>query len=86
MTDRKLYRVREGVEWVNGARVSATRIVELTEAEARFDLEQGRIEPGADGNLSSEMTALEAPVSVAEPSIVRGARRGKRRFKLSEGE
>lgn len=43
MSDVKVYRVREGVEWVNGARVPADRMVRLTAAEARFDLEQARI-------------------------------------------
>ena len=33
----------EGVAWVNGARVPDSREVTLTEPEARFDLEQGRI-------------------------------------------
>ena len=46
MSDSKQYRVHEGVAWVNGARVPDDRMVRLTEAEARFDLEQGRIEPG----------------------------------------
>lgn len=45
MSDRTVYRVREGVEWVNGARVPPDRKVRLAEVEARFDLEQGRIEP-----------------------------------------
>ena len=45
MSDVRHYRVREGVEWVNGARVPADRIVSLTAAEARFDIEQGRITP-----------------------------------------
>ena len=47
MSEKKVYRVREGVEWVNGARVPPDRKVRLTEAEARFDLDQGRIEPFA---------------------------------------
>lgn len=41
----KSYRVLPGVEWVNGARVPATRKVSLSDAEARFDLDHGRIEP-----------------------------------------
>lgn len=40
----KSYRVLPGVEWVNGARVPATRKVSLSDAEARFDLDHGRIE------------------------------------------
>lgn len=48
MSDSKQYRVHEGVAWVNGARVPDDRKVRLTEAEARFDLEQGRIAPLAE--------------------------------------
>ncbi|MEN5300193.1 hypothetical protein [Ochrobactrum sp. S1502_03] len=40
----KTYRVRPGVEWVNGARVPATRKVSLSDTEARFDLDHGRLE------------------------------------------
>ncbi len=47
MSDTKVYRVRDGVAWVNGARVPDDRKVRLTAAEARFDLEQGRIAPAA---------------------------------------
>jgi hypothetical protein len=36
--------VRDGVEWVNGERVPKSRLVKLTAAEARFDLDHGRIE------------------------------------------
>lgn len=56
----KSYRVRPGVEWVNGARVPATRKVNLSDAEARFDLDHGRIEPSgaklraSDGNRDGE--------------------------------
>ncbi|WP_152544458.1 hypothetical protein [Brucella rhizosphaerae] len=56
----KSYRARPGVEWVNGARVPATRKVNLSEAEARFDLDHGRIEPSGaklragDGNGGGE--------------------------------
>ncbi|MBB5703604.1 hypothetical protein FHS76_003511 [Ochrobactrum daejeonense] len=41
---RKTYRVRPGVGWVNGARVPASGKVNLTETEARFDLDHGRID------------------------------------------
>lgn len=63
MTEKQNYRVREGVEWVNGARVPASRIVRLTDAEARFDREQGRIE---------SITDAAAPAA-------RSTRRGKSR-------
>ena len=41
--DKQTYLVADGVAWVNGARVPDSREVTLTEPEARFDLEQGRI-------------------------------------------
>lgn len=41
---KKTYRVRPGVEWVNGTRVPESRKVSLTDTEARFDLDHGRIE------------------------------------------
>lgn len=47
------YTVADGVDWVNGARVPESREVTLTDQEARFDLEQGRIAP------KSESSALE---------------------------
>ncbi|MFS2324033.1 hypothetical protein U2P60_01095 [Brucella sp. H1_1004] len=40
----KTYRVRPGVDWVNGARVPATRKVSLSDVEARYELDHGRIE------------------------------------------
>lgn len=43
--DTKKYLVREGVDWINGARVPADRIVALTDAEALYDKGLGRIEP-----------------------------------------
>lgn len=42
--DTKNYLVREGVDWINGARVPADRIVSLTDAEALYDMGLGRIE------------------------------------------
>lgn len=55
----KTYRARPGVEWVNGARVPATRKVSLSDVEARFDLDHGRIElsgtkPRTDGGEGSQ--------------------------------
>lgn len=43
----KSYRVRPDVEWVNGARVPLNRKVVLSDTEARYDLDHGRIEPYA---------------------------------------
>jgi len=42
--DKQTYRALPGVDWVNGVRVPKNRQVQLTEAEARYDLDHGRIE------------------------------------------
>jgi hypothetical protein len=42
---KKKYLVRHGVDWVNGGRVSSDRKVDLTDDEARFDLDLDRIVP-----------------------------------------
>lgn len=39
------YRARPGVTTINGAKVPANRIVTLTDRQARYDLDHGRIEP-----------------------------------------
>ena len=57
--EKRTYRVAEGVDWVNGARVPASRKVELPPAEALFDLGLGRIAPiagqsGAGGDAAGE--------------------------------
>jgi hypothetical protein len=44
---KKKYLVRDGVNWVNGARVPTDRKIDLTDEEARFDLDHGRITPAA---------------------------------------
>lgn len=41
--EKKAYRVRDGVDRINGMRVPADRIVHLTDAEALFDKGLGRI-------------------------------------------
>jgi hypothetical protein len=45
MTDLKSYRAHEGVETVDGRRVPEDRILRLTDAQARFDLDAGKIAP-----------------------------------------
>ncbi|MGY6705923.1 hypothetical protein [Roseinatronobacter sp.] len=40
----KAYEVKPGVEFVNGQRVTS-KTLRLSEAEARFDLDHGRIRP-----------------------------------------
>ena len=39
------YKVRDGVERVNGKRVPDSRIVELSDAEAKYELAMQKIEP-----------------------------------------
>lgn len=64
MSQENLYRVREGVEWVDGAPVPADRLVKLSAEKARFDIEQGRIVP-----------CKEVQAGGAE-MIARGSRKG----------
>ncbi|MCB1462137.1 MAG: hypothetical protein KDJ90_06855 [Nitratireductor sp.] len=42
-TEKKPYRVADGVEWINGAKVPADSIVRLNDAEALYDKSLGRI-------------------------------------------
>ncbi|MCF1502909.1 hypothetical protein L0F51_03900 [Afifella sp. H1R] len=53
------YIVADGVEWVNGARVPATRRVRLTEAEALYDRALGRIAAVPDLEALEAMTKDE---------------------------
>jgi hypothetical protein len=46
--EKQRYAVADGVPWVNGRRVPDDRIVELTEAEAAFDLGYARIAPAGE--------------------------------------
>ena len=46
---KKPYRVADGVDWVNGARVPKNRIVTLTDAEALYERGLGRIEEKSAG-------------------------------------
>ncbi|MFN4098151.1 MAG: hypothetical protein ACK4GT_00105 [Pararhodobacter sp.] len=39
------YRVRPGVTAVNGQKVPSNRLVMLSDVQARYDLDHGRIEP-----------------------------------------
>ncbi|HEV7293097.1 MAG TPA: hypothetical protein VGN79_12330 [Devosia sp.] len=43
--EKQIYDVAEGVAWVNGAKTPKSRKVELTAAEASYDLGLGRITP-----------------------------------------
>ncbi|HEV7418064.1 MAG TPA: hypothetical protein VGN98_18090 [Tianweitania sediminis] len=44
---KKTYEVAQGVAWVNGKKTPKDRKVELTDAEAQYDLGLGRISLGA---------------------------------------
>lgn len=50
--DKKVYEVADGVDWVNGAKTPANRRVELSEAEAQYDLGLGRIRLAASAPAS----------------------------------
>lgn len=39
------YRIKPGIEWVNGKRVGSAKTVSLTEAEASYSLGNGHISP-----------------------------------------
>jgi hypothetical protein len=45
MTDRRRYRVLDGVTRVNGQRVTPGQEIELTEAQARYEVDQLKLEP-----------------------------------------
>lgn len=45
--EKKAYRVRDGVEWINGKPVPSNRIVELSQNEARYERSLGRLAPVA---------------------------------------
>lgn len=57
MLEKTKYDVKPGFDWVSGAPVPANRTVELTDTEARFDLEQGRIAPQAPGRKPAPRVA-----------------------------
>lgn len=41
------YRIKPGVEWINGTRVRGAQSVTLTTQEAAYDLSLGRISPAS---------------------------------------
>lgn len=43
--ERTIYEALPGVEWVNGKPVPKNRLIALSEVEARFDRDMGRIKP-----------------------------------------
>lgn len=61
--ETKTYRVRDGVNWVNGQPVPKSRKVELTDAQARFDLGYARI--SLDGQTTASKPKGEAKNAVA---------------------
>ena len=70
---KKTYAVLPGVDWVNGDPVPESREVTLSAAEARYDLELGRIqlaenhEPPAEPELTPVDPEPEQPVEPAKP-------------------
>lgn len=61
--EKKDWAVADGVDWVNGARVPASRVVSLTDKEAEFDHALGRIKP--KGARSSKPANPVAPAGEA---------------------
>ncbi|GAA5542425.1 hypothetical protein [Brucella sp. NBRC 113783] len=57
---KNIYRVRPGVVWINGARVPSSGRVSLTETEARYDLDHGRIVPAAAKSKLTERGEAES--------------------------
>lgn len=82
------YAVADGVDWVNGARVPESREVKLSKAEARFDLEQGRITPQGEeaadaGDVADDAAPADGPVVVETITEVEAEapRTGSRKLK-----
>lgn len=46
---KRRYEVAEGVEWVNGQKLKGRKTVDLTDAEAAYDLVHGFIALKSDG-------------------------------------
>ncbi|MDQ0314850.1 hypothetical protein [Amorphus orientalis] len=61
--DKREYEVAEGVTWVNGAKVPATREVSLTAKEATYDLSLNRIWPKGSRRTKSAKAPAAAPVA-----------------------
>ncbi|EEE47508.1 hypothetical protein [Roseibium alexandrii] len=64
--DKIEYRVRAGVDWVNGTRVPDDRRVKLTASEALYDQGLGRIEPVAEKSKSRRKKSAD-PEDVSVP-------------------
>lgn len=59
------YRVKDGIEAVDGRPVPESRIVTLTSEAARYDLDAGKIEPADQGKGSDLPKSKVAPPPVA---------------------
>lgn len=60
VSGKREYRIKPGVEWVNGKRVGTAKTVSLTEAEASYSLGNGHISP-ADKPEPAEWSKKAAP-------------------------
>lgn len=58
--DKREYRIKPGVEWVNGKRVGSAKTLSLTEAEAAYSLGNGHISP-ADKPEPAEWSKKATP-------------------------
>lgn len=61
------YRVKDGVETVDGRAVPETRIVTLTPDAARYDLDTGKIEPVAVDTPSAKRERRAATEATDAP-------------------
>ena len=62
---KKTYEALPGVEWVNGQPVPESREMELSAAEAMFDLAQGRIQLKDEADQAKAVTT----VGSTEPAL-----------------
>lgn len=70
----KKYIVADGVDWINGKRVPADRVVHLTEREALYDLALGRVSEATEPRRSraKPKTEEDEPTTVEEDLIPTG--------------
>ena len=69
MMSTSQYRVKDGVEAVDGRPVPESRIVTLTPEAARYDLDAGKIEPADQGKGSDlPKSKVARPPVATEPA------------------
>ena len=64
--ETKTYRVKDGVNWVNGQPVPKNRKVDLTDAKAQFDLGYARISLDRQGTPEKTKGEGKSTVAVAD--------------------